>query len=258
MNNTAHFDDIPAQASQVQKVTFLQPVEWIRMGWEDLKHHRAASIAYGFLVAGLGLVILLFTTTHIYLMAAAVSGFLLIGPIMATGLCELSRRRGLNASISFDDSLEGLGRNYRALWRFAAALLAISLIWFLFAGLLLQSLFQQSTPTLAEMAYGGVLENLTILQLVFYISAGGVLAFLVFALSVVSVPAIIDQTTLTAGEAMKLSIRVVAANIPAMVMWAALIVGLTAIGFLTVLLGLIIIYPLLGHATWYAYRDLVR
>jgi uncharacterized membrane protein len=83
-----------------------------------------------------------------------------------------------------------------------------------------------------------------------------VLAGIVFAVSVVAVPLIIDRHA-TASEAIRTSIRAALANLPAMLLWAALIVVMTAIGFLTLLIGMVFIAPLLGYATWHAYRDLV-
>jgi uncharacterized membrane protein len=78
----------------------------------------------------------------------------------------------------------------------------------------------------------------------------------VFAMSVVAVPLLIDRHA-NASEAIRASIRASLANLPAMLVWAALIVGLTVIGFVTLLIGMIVIAPLLGYATWHAYRDLI-
>ena len=93
-------------------------------------------------------------------------------------------------------------------------------------------------------------------QLLGYIVCGAVLAAVVFSVSVVSVPLIIDRHA-TAREAMRASVRATLANLPAMLVWAGLIVGLTAIGFFTLLVGMVIVTPLLGYATWHAYRDLI-
>jgi len=242
---------------QARKVEATRPLTWLRSGWDDLNHHRGASIVHGLLVTGLGFVILLFATTHIYFMAAAISGFLLIGPVMATGLCELSRRRARGESEGFDESLDALARHRAPLWQFGGTLLGISLLWFVASVLILQAMLGQAAPSLAETVWGDLFIALTLGQTVFYLAAGGILALLVFYVSVVSVPAIIDRS-ITATAAMRMSMRVFSANLPAMAVWGALIVGLTAIGFLTFLLGLIVIYPLLGHATWYAYRDLIE
>jgi uncharacterized membrane protein len=89
-----------------------------------------------------------------------------------------------------------------------------------------------------------------------YVGMGAVLALVVFALSVVTVPLMIDRRV-SAGVAMRASLKAMARNPLAMIVWATLIVSLTAIGFATLLVGMIVVIPLLGHATWHAYRELV-
>ncbi|MDT8310218.1 MAG: DUF2189 domain-containing protein [Methylophaga sp.] len=242
---------------QVRSVTLSRPFYWIRKGCQDLWYYPGSSIAYGVIVTALGLIVLLSASSHIYLIAAAVSGFLLVGPIMASGLCELSRLQERGEPVSFDNSLDVLGRNKTSLIRFAAILLGFSVFWFILSGLVLFAVIGNIAPSINETLWGGFLDLVTPLQLVLYIIVGGTLACIVFVLSVVSVPAIIDSPV-TAMDSMLLSIRVVAANLPAMIIWAGLIVVLTAVGFVTCLLGMIVVYPLLGHATWYAYRDLVK
>lgn len=257
MSVHSQVDGIEEPQFQVRTVAALRPLAWIRGGWLDFSRHKAASIAHGLLITGLGLVILMFATTHVYIMAAAISGFLLVGPILATGLCELSRRYQRGESVGFDESLDALSRHSTALWHFAASLLGISLLWFLLSGLVLQTVAGQPAAAFSAALWGDLLVMLSPQQLLVYIAVGGVLAVLVFLVSVVSVPAIIDRS-ISATTAMRTSLHTVAANIPAMLVWAALIVALTAIGFATLLLGMIIIYPLLGHATWHAYRELVQ
>jgi uncharacterized membrane protein len=78
----------------------------------------------------------------------------------------------------------------------------------------------------------------------------------VFARSVVSVPLIIDRDA-DSETAVRTSLRVTLADLPAMIVWAALIVVLVGVGFATFLVGMVVVFPLLGHATWHAYRDLV-
>lgn len=85
---------------------------------------------------------------------------------------------------------------------------------------------------------------------------GAVLAGRLFALSVVTVPMIVERRA-DAGTAMRTSLRVVARDLPAMALWGLLITVLVLLGFATWLVGMVVIFPLLGHATWHAYRDLV-
>jgi len=88
------------------------------------------------------------------------------------------------------------------------------------------------------------------------VGCGAVLAVIVFVMSVVAVPLIIDRHA-GASDAIRASLRATLFNLPAMLVWAALIVGLTVLGFVTLLVGMVFVAPLLGYATWHAYRDLV-
>jgi uncharacterized membrane protein len=240
----------------VRHVPALQSLEWLRRGWDDLRHLGSASLGHGFLIAGLGAVLLLAGSSHPYLIAAAVSGYLLIGPIMTTGLCELSRRRAAGEPARFEDSLQALARHPRGLMQFGVILAAVALVWFVASEVMLESVFSFSRPAFGEMLWGGFVDTASRGQILAYVGSGAVLAGIVFAVSVVAVPLIIERHV-NAVDAMWVSIKAMFANLPAMVIWSSLIVALTAFGFLTLLVGMIVVAPLLGHATWHAYRDLV-
>ena len=239
---------------EIRRVSGRQAVEWLNRGWDDLKHIGAAGLAHGALIAILGGILLMLGSTHMYLTAAAVTGYLLVGPVMTTGLCELARRREAHEPLGFDESLGGLTRNPDALLQFGGFLALIAVLWFVLSAILLSAL-SAPAPSLAEALWGGP-TMFTPPQLLGYIVCGAVLAAVVFSVSVVSVPLIIDRHA-TAREAMRASVRATLANLPAMLVWAGLIVGLTAIGFFTLLVGMVIVTPLLGYATWHAYRDLI-
>ncbi|MBB5014227.1 DUF2189 domain-containing protein [Rehaibacterium terrae] len=243
------------QPFEVRTVPALRPLDWVARGWEDFKQHRGPSLIYGLLVTGMGWLIFALTS-HPYFIAAAVSGFLLIGPILATGLCELSRRRDRGEPASFDASLEGLTRNRSAMLDFAGALIGIGLIWYILSGFILRLALGNVAPEIGMTLWDNALAKLTLGQVVAYFAVGGALASLVLALALVSVPLILDRHA-TADAAMRTSVRATIANLPAVLVWGALLVGLIALGFATLLVGMLVIYPLLGHATWHAYRDLV-
>jgi len=240
---------------EIRRVPAGQAVEWLNRGWDDLKMIGRAGLAHGALIAILGGVLLTLGSTHMYLTAAAVTGYLLVGPVMTTALCELARRREAREPLGFDESLQALTRNPEALLHFGGILAVIALLWFVLSAILLESVLSGSVPSLAVALWGGA-SMLTPSQLLGYVVWGGVLAAIVFAVSVVSVPLIIDRHA-SAAEAIRASLRVTFANLPAMVVWAGLIVGLTAIGFVTLLVGMVFVAPLLGYATWHAYRDLI-
>jgi len=240
----------------IRRVAARQPIEWMRRGWDDFKHLKAASLAHGALITALGAVLLMLGSSHAYLVAAAVSGYLLVGPIMTTGLCELSRRRAAQEPAGFDESLQGLTRNPEGLLYFGVVLAIVAAAWFVVSGIVLQAVLHASGPSLGQALWGSLSDTTSLSQVLAYIGSGAVLAAIVFTLSVVSVPLIIDRHA-TALDAMWISARVVFWNLPAMLLWAALIVGLTVVGFAPFLFGMIIVAPVLGHATWHAYRDLV-
>lgn len=247
---------IPSQFS-IQNVTFLRPFHWLSKGWRDLIHTPAASFAHGLIVTAVFVMALLITSRHVYVLAAVISGFMLIGPIMAAGLCEISRQREKGATVSFDSSLNGLSRNQTALVRFACMLLGFSVLWFFLSALVLVATVGSVAPALDETLWGDFFAVVAPMKLALYLVIGGLLASLVYVMSVVSVPAIIDSKV-SALNAMLISIQVVVANNLTMLVWACLIVLLTGMGIATFLVGMIVIYPLLGHASWHAYRDLVK
>jgi uncharacterized membrane protein len=241
---------------EIRRVPALQAREWLRRGWDDFWHIRAASLGHGALITALGAVLLMLGSSHPYLIAAAISGYLLVGPIMTTGLCELSRRRAAGEPTGFDESLQGMMRNPEGLLYFGAVLAVLAAAWFVLSGLVAQSLFHASAPTLGEALWGSFSDVASRPQLIAYIVSGAILAAVVFTLSVVAVPLIIDRHA-SALDAMLISAKVTFWNLPAMAVWAGLIVVVTAIGFAPFLFGMILVAPILGHATWHAYRDLI-
>lgn len=241
----------------IQHVSRSQPLVWLELGWRDLQRHRAASLGYGAVIVALGWTLLIFCATHPYFVAAAITGFLLVGPALSAGVCELSRRDALGESVSFDDSLEGFKSNAKALSEFGLILAICAAIWFVISAVLLENVFHIATPSVSETLYRGFLDSANLSQVLAYIVVGGLLAASVFMVSVVAIPMIIDRHA-TAREAMRMSVKAVLTNIPAMTVWAALILMLIGVGYATLLLGLLILAPLLGHATWHAYRAMIR
>jgi uncharacterized membrane protein len=199
----------------------------------------------------------MFCGTHPYWVAAAISGFLLMAPVVSAGLSEMSRRQALGLRANFDDSLEGFARNAPALLEFGAILAGAAAAWFAISGVMLGTVLHIAAPDLKETLYRGFIEAANRSQVEAYVAVGAVLAAGVFALSVVAVPLIIDRHA-TAGEAMRASLKAVSTNLPAMLVWSALIAILTIVGYAPLMLGLLLTAPLLGHATWHAYQDMVH
>ena len=126
-----HSDSHPADSPYlVHSVPPTRPFVWLGKAWEDLRSHPLPSLAYGFLVSFLGFMILLMNN-HPYIVAGSLTLFLLVGPILTTGLCELSRRRDSGEIIDFEKSLHALHHNRRGLYGFAKSLLLIGVVWML-------------------------------------------------------------------------------------------------------------------------------
>ncbi len=247
---------IPAQFS-IKHVAIVRPFNWLILAWQDISLHPKASLAHGLIVTSLLLVTLLITSIHVYVIAAAIIGFMLIGPILSAGLCEQSRQSEQGKPVSFDSSLEGLKRCQSSLIQFSGILLGFTMTWFAISALLLLVTIGSALPSLQQLLWGNIFDIITPMQLALYTVIGGLLASIVFVVSVISVPAIIENN-ISAIDAMVASVKVVSENIPTMLVWAALIVLLTGLGFMTYLIGMVVIYPLLAHASWHAYRDLVQ
>src|ERR1700722_6528697 len=241
---------------EVLRVPVYRPLQWLRAGWLDMARHWGTSLGYGALIVALGWTLLIFCGTHPYYIAAAISGFLLVGPLMSAGFCEMSRRYSLGLSASFEDSLEGFVRNAPALMKFGVILAICAAGWFLISALLLSAVFHVAAPDMSETLFRGFLDSTNRSQVLGYICVGGLLATAVFTVSVVTIPMIVDQGA-SVGQAMRASVHTVLRNIPAMILWSALILVVTIIGYAPLLAGMLIVAPLLGHATWYAYADMI-
>jgi uncharacterized membrane protein len=249
--------DVPNLHVSISRVSMGRPFTWLYRGWMDMRRNWGASLGHGALIVALGWTVLIFCGTHPYYVAAALSGFLLASPIISAGPGEMSRRYESGRRATFDDALDGFVRKPGSLFAFGGTLALCAVIWFAVSAVMLESVFHVEAPSMQETLYRGFIDQMNRSQVEAYFIVGGALAALVFVLSVVSVPLIIDKNA-TAGQAMATSVRAAFTNIPAMIVWSALILVLTVIGYAPLLFGLLIIGPLLGHATWHAYKDMVH
>lgn len=242
---------------QVAHVAPLRPLTWLKLGWEDLRHNPVPSIAHGLLLVAVGWLMLLFLSAQVDLLAAAVSGYLLVGPIFGAVFYELSRLRAAGQAATFDASLDGALKNGKRLVHLGLVLALLAILWALSSGLLFERAFGGIPPLVRDNFYRTIVDWSYPGFFLTYLATGAVFALLAFMISVVSAPMIFDRAEGT-GKAILTSLKAVGTNPAAMAVWAALIATLTAIGFATFLLGLAVVLPLLGHATWHGYRDLIQ
>lgn len=244
-------------APQVRSVHIGRPFAWLQAGWRDLRANPIASLAYGLLFAIAGDLITIFAWRNGQLFIVATSGFFLLAPLLAGGLYEISRRLEIEQSSTFLVSLAGGRRNAAELGMLGVLLAAIGFAWDRISALLFALLAPDIAPDLLALLAEIHLSTDHRDLLLIWILIGGTIALFVFAITVVSVPLLLDRPA-DFGTAMLTSLRAVDRNLLVMVLWGAIIVTLTAIGFLTFFFGLIFLMPLIGHASWHAYRDLVE
>lgn len=241
----------------VRRIGVGRPLRWLRAGAGDLFANPIASLAYGLLFAIAGDVILIFAWRDPYLFTVAVSGFFLVAPLLAGGLYEISRRRAAGQSSTFTESLGGWRRNGQSMALYGLLLMLAALVWERCSTVLF-ALFVPTLPPDVAAFVGEVLLNPAYRGVTLvWLSGGGLLALLVFSLSAVSIPMLVDRAV-DPITAMMTSLRAFLRNPGALLLWAALVVALTIAGFATLLFGLVVFIPLLGHASWHAYRDLVE
>ena len=240
----------------IRNVGFGAPFQWIARGFSDLKACPVASLFYGFCFTAMGLLVT-FVFEHAYQYTSAVTtGFLLLAPFFAMGLYELSRRRELGQACALAPTLTVWRRNAGNIAVFAAVLTVIFLIWARASLVVFAIFYTREMPNLSGFLSQVLsMENMEFLLV--YFGVGFVFALLVFAVSVVSIPLMLDRNQ-DAVTSMLASIRALAENPMPLLVWAALIVGLTLLGFMSFHLGLAVLMPVVGHATWHAYRDLVE
>lgn len=253
LSNLDHHFHLP----QVRGVDTSRPLAWLQMGWRDMCDNLTASLTWGAVFALAGYLVLAFAADVPYLFTAAVSGFFLVGPLAAAGVYEISRRHDRGESTGLVESLRGLHGHGDQLM-FFGVFLAVALISWERLSVILFALFYDGGVTNVPQFYREVFLSGQYLDfLATYFVAGGVIAALIFALSAISIPMLMDRDV-DIVTAMMTSARAVLGSTPAMALWALIIVALVAIGFATLMIGMAIVLPLLGHASWHAYKDLVE
>ena len=232
------------------------PFGWLARGLSDLKWCPIPSLFYGFCFAGMGLLVT-FVFEHAYEYTMAVtSGFLLLGPFLAMGLYEISRRRELGQSCALGPSTIVWRRNAGNIGIFAVVLGVLFLVWARASLVIFALFYTTEVPNLTGFLSQIVkLENIEFLAV--YFGVGLVFAAIAFGVSVVSIPLMLDRNQ-DAITSMLASIGCLFRNPGTLLLWAIIIVAMTLIGFVTFHLGLVFLMPLVGHATWHAYRDLVE
>jgi uncharacterized membrane protein len=245
-------------APSIHTVALEQPWAWLGAGWRDIWRRPALSLSYGVAVFAASWLLTgcLFTVDGYWLVLPLAAGFLQLGPILAMGLYEISRRLEAGEPIRAGDVTLVRTRAPGQIAFVGLILVLFMLAWVRIATLLFALFFGLGFPPAGRFFHDlfWTMNGLTFLIVGSVV--GAALAFIVFAMSAVSLPRLMA----TGGDAIGaivLSFEAVRRNFWPMLLWAFLIALFTAVGIGTLYVGLILTFPLIGHATWHAYRDLV-
>lgn len=225
------------------------PMRWLALGWQDFRRAWRQSLTYGVGLVLLGYIVtaLAWGEGNTVALFTLVVAFILAGPVLAFGLYSISRQLANGREPRLGMCWMESRNHLRNELLFALVVLVVLLVWARAA-----SMVHIFFPVGEDLGVIGWLQFLAVGSAV-----GSIFATIVFSASVVSLPMMLDRDTDAITGALT-SVNAVINNKAVMLLWAAIIVGLVLLGFVTALLGLAVVLPLIGHATWHAYRETVQ
>lgn len=240
----------------VHNVPAWRPLHWLWLASVDIRRAPVASLFYGLVFALMGQTLhwLFLHATHQIITLA--TGFMLLGPFLAIGLYDIGRRLELGETRFLLPSLVAWKANLSGIGLLAMILALTFAGWMRVSVVLFALFYTEQVPTLEDMFTATFFSEENLAFVLAYFSCGALFALLVFAISVVSIPMLLDKNgdTLTA---IFTSVKALLRNPASMTVWGLCIVLLTAAGMALFYAGLILTMPLVGLATWHAYREIV-
>ena len=233
---------------------FGDPLRWLALGWRDFIRCPVIGLFYGACFMAMGwLLMAVFRQAPAYVLALS-AGFLLTGPFLCLGLYQASRRLEQGDRPDLGDSLLAWDQRTGTLAIFGFVLLVLEMLWGR-ASLIVFAVSFDGMPDFKGSMLA-LLDPENLQFIVAYLVVGGFFAGLIFAVSVVSIPMILDRPTdaITAGLT---SLRLVLTQPGVMLFWGALITALVVLAMLPWFAGLLVVGPVVGHASWHAYRAAV-
>jgi uncharacterized membrane protein len=245
----------PAPAgTPLNTLRWRDPFTWLALGWRDFRRCPAIGLFYGgcFMVMGWALM-RLYDKAPAYLLALC-AGFLLMGPFLCLGLYQASLRLEQGERPNLGDSLTAWSQRTGTLAVFGFVLLVLELLWGR-ASLVVFAVSFDGMPDFKGSLLA-LLDPVNLGFIVAYLGVGAVFAGLIFAISVVSIPMILDRPVDAISAALT-SLRLVFTQPGVMLLWGALLTLLVVLALLPWFAGLLLAGPVLGHASWHAYRAAV-
>ncbi len=221
---------------------------WIKLGWRDLRAAPRQSLTFGVImfVLSVGITAMTWSWGELGLYLGLITGFVFMGPWLALTLYSISMQVERGRNVSVRQSLIDAKRQIGNAMVFAVILTVVFLVWARAATIIHVFFPETGKPALKDMLWFLGIGS----------SVGALFCAIVFAVSAFSLPMLMCRKVDTV-TAVVTSVNAVLRNKPAMVVWAGVIVGCVLLGMLTGYLGFIVLLPLLGHATWHAYRQTI-
>lgn len=238
----------PSLYQPCRSLTLADPFRWLGMGWRDYRATLLLSISYGlfFALGGLAISTLVWFYTNNILLFGFGGLFVLLGPLFAFGLYDVSRELQLGKPPSLWLSVQQVRRSAPNQWVFACVLIVIGLVWMRAATIIHVFYPEHAEPTMEEL-----LTFFTIGT-----SVGAFFAALVFGISAFSLPLMVDRNVDSITACLS-SLNAVMSNKLVASLWAFMILGMIILGFATAFFGLILVLPLIGYASFHAAQDAI-
>ena len=245
----------------VRRIGILEVIDALHLGWIDFREKPShyAFVALIYPVAGAVLMVWAAGANLLPLMFPLAAGFALLGPIAALGLYEISRRRELGYEPSWREALKVLrSPALFSILAAAAALFVLFIVWLNVAQAIYQQFFGVEEPVSMSAFLSDVLTTTTGWSMMFWGNlVGFCFAVIALAISVVTFPLLLERDV-GALSAISTSIRATVTNPVPVFFWGLIVAVLLAIGSIPIFAGLIVVLPVLGHATWHLYRKVVE
>jgi uncharacterized membrane protein len=245
-----------SRAHQVRTVPPLRPLNWLVRGWADLMRCPLPGLLHGAAAALFGATLVWLARDRFWFLAGAFSGFLLVGPLLATGLYAVSREIERGGRPGLGTALSAWRPRDSRLVRFGLLLALAGTGWVLTSASLITGFAAAPVLKPADFLRVVVLAGDDTHLFEAWIVLGSVMAAPMFASTVVAIPMLLDRPN-GVLTAVATSVGAALLNPLAMALWATLILALTLLGMGTLMVGLVVVVPWLAHASWHAYRDLV-
>ena len=263
MAQETSFRDIQVRSSEIgiRKIALNDLWRSLKEGYDDFSATPTVGVFVTVLYPLFALLLTLFLVGEnlLHLAFPMVAGFTLIGPVVSVGLFEMSRRRERGLDVSWRSTFDFVhSASFAPILALSVVMMLLYIAWLFSAQFLYFGLFGQDPPGSASDFVTQLVTTRRGGALILYgILLGFLFAFIALAISVVAFPMLLDRPA-SAATAITVSIRAVTSNLMVMAAWGVIVVVSLAAGAIVFLIGLAVVLPILGHATWHLYRKVVE